>query len=351
MYENTNIYSGIKIVFSSYTLINRGTGFPDGYSDCSSIGGCEKSVPYSKAYDPLSTGYDSGIEGNYSRVHRDLIIVNSMRKSINLTELSEDELFFKERAKVFGYPTTILTTFIETTISTTIIETTKLPTIPSKPTDEISIKPNIPIIIETNKPLSEEDADTAISSEVIENLVGIIDDSNTTYLNETIFENCDLKDYFNGICKIYMNASEIITNDLLQYIESQILEGDLDDLLEGVINEEKKDYIIDNNNILLEITSSYNQNNKKYSNISTLQLGECEKILREKYNITEDQTLIILKIDYYEDGLLTPIIEYEIFHPITKEQLNLEYCNEAKISLIIPASIDEDNLLLYNFSR
>ena len=356
MYENTNIYSRIKIVFSSYTLINRGTGFPDGYSDCSSIGGCEKSVPYLKAYDPLSIGYDSGIEGNYSRIHRDLIIVNSMRKSINLTELSEDELFFEERAKVFGYPstipTTILTTFIEKTISTTIIETTKLTNIPSKPSDEIPNEPIIKIstIIETTKNGYEENTDTTISSEVKENLVEIIDDINTTYLNETIFENCDLKDYFNGICKIYMNDSEIITNDLLQNIESQILEGDLDDLLEDVINEEKKDYILDKNNIILEITSSYNQNNKKYNNISTLQLGDCEKILREKYNITEDQTLIILKIDYYEDGLLTPIIEYEIFHPITKEQLNLEYCNEAKISLIIPASIDEDSLLFYNFS-
>ena len=48
----------------------------------------------------------------------------------------------------------------------------------------------------------------------------------------------------------------------------------------------------------------------------------------------EEQTLIILKIDYYEEGSLTPIVEYEIFHPITKEALNLEYCNETKIKSV-----------------
>ena len=58
--------------------------------------------------------------------------------------------------------------------------------------------------------------------------------------------------------------------------------------------------------------------------------------------------LIIFKVDYYEEGLLTPIVAYEIIHPIIKEPLNLEYCNKTKINLLIPAIIDESNLLKYN---
>lgn len=121
-------------------------------------------------------------------------------------------------------------------------------------------------------------------------------------------------------------------------------------MLKAVINEDKQDLIIQENNILIEITSSYNQNNKVYNNISIIRLGECEDILKEKYNISEEETLIILKSDYYSEGLLIPLVEYEVFHPITKEKLNLDYCNETKINLLIPANIDEENLILYNTS-
>lgn len=101
----------IKLVLSSYSFMNNGgNGFPDGGSDCSACTGtqckenCNKSVPYQKAYDPSSTGYDCGgnggwKEGTYTRVHRDQQIVNAMRKWMGLNELSEDELYGKERMK------------------------------------------------------------------------------------------------------------------------------------------------------------------------------------------------------------------------------------------------------------
>ena len=43
-------------------------------------------------------------------------------------------------------------------------------------------------------------------------------------------------------------------------------------------------------------------------------------------------------------------MEYELFHPITKEKLNLDYCSDTKINLLIPTSIDEENLDKYNTS-
>ena len=48
-------------------------------------------------------GYDTGREGNYIRIHRDLTIVNTMRIFINLPELTENELYGAERQKFFGY--------------------------------------------------------------------------------------------------------------------------------------------------------------------------------------------------------------------------------------------------------
>ena len=135
---NNTIDSNIRIVFSSYSLTEQGTGFPDGLSDCSNISSCY-SVSYIKAYDPLSIGYDTGKEninwkdGNYSRIHRNMDIVNAMREWLTLQKLTEEELYRYERYKAFGFPTTIITT-IPTTMHTTIlttIPTTLLTTIPT----------------------------------------------------------------------------------------------------------------------------------------------------------------------------------------------------------------------------
>ena len=96
---------------TSYSFMNNGAaGFPDGKSDCSRCTGvqcknyCSKSVPYQKAYDPSSKGYDTGSggnwkEGSYTRVHRDIQIVNAMRKWMGLNSLNENELYGDEMKK------------------------------------------------------------------------------------------------------------------------------------------------------------------------------------------------------------------------------------------------------------
>jgi hypothetical protein len=48
------------------------------------------------------------------------------------------------------------------------------------------------------------------------------------------------------------------------------------------------------------------------------------------------------------EGLLIPIIGYEVYEPINKTKLDLSYCEESSISYNIPVSIDENNLFKYN---
>ena len=111
--SNTSIGSKIKLIYSSYSIMNNGGfGFPDGKSDCSKCineqcrNTCTKSVPFQKAYNPLSIGYDPGDssnwkEGTYSRVHRDFEIVNAMRQWMELnTFANENELYQYEKLKV-----------------------------------------------------------------------------------------------------------------------------------------------------------------------------------------------------------------------------------------------------------
>jgi len=111
MFTRTDNNWKIKLLLSSYSFMsNGGRGYPDGKSDCSRCTGdqcrnnCRKSVPYQKAYNPNSTGYDSGNswdwkEGTYTRVHRDSQIVNAMRQWMGLSQLSDEQLYGAERLK------------------------------------------------------------------------------------------------------------------------------------------------------------------------------------------------------------------------------------------------------------
>ena len=102
--------------------------------------------------------------------------------------------------------------------------------------------------------------------------------------------------------------------------------------------------------ILFARTSSENQNNKEYINISKIFLGQCENILKKEYKLDDNQTLIIFKIDYYKSNSLIPIIGYEIFDSDLKQKLDLNFCKNENINinLSIPVEIDENNLYKYD---
>ena len=87
---NNNDDYPIRLILSSYYWEDNSIGVPDGLSDCSkcttTCDSC-KSVQYKPAYVATSCGYDSG-SGVYTRVHRDMSIVNAMRKWMNLPSIS-----------------------------------------------------------------------------------------------------------------------------------------------------------------------------------------------------------------------------------------------------------------------
>ena len=80
--------------------------------------------------------------------------------------------------------------------------------------------------------------------------------------------------------------------------------------------------------------------------MSSIDLLECENILKEKYKINKNESLLIFKIDYFIEELNIPIIKFEIFNPKNHEKLDLNFCE--KININIPVSINEEILFKYN---
>ena len=160
-------------------------------------------------------------------------------------------------------------------------------------------------------------------------------------------DNLSSKSFFLSLYNNDEKNNSLTKDEIIKNIREDIINHNLDTVIEKVV-EEKEDVFIKKDNTLFQITTSENQNNNTYSNVSTIKLGDCERILRDKYDIKDNETLIILKIDYNVTGLLIPIIGYEVYHPRNKSKLDLSYCEESSITYNIPVSIDEDSLYKYD---
>ena len=170
-------------------------------------------------------------------------------------------------------------------------------------------------------------------------------DSTNINSNKEYIEECKPIDFLNYLCKTNNNVDK---DNMVKNIRMDIENHSLDTLISDIIIKEKKDYIVKDNDTIYQITSTEIQNNYNYNNISKIILGECEYILKRKYNISENGSLIIFKVEYNKSDSLIPIIGYEVFHPDNKSQLDLTYCKDEMVNFSIPVIIDEDNLYKYD---
>ena len=94
----------------------------------------------------------------------------------------------------------------------------------------------------------------------------------------------------------------------------------------------------------ITLTTSQNQRNNSNNNITLIDLGDCEIELRKYYNLTNNETLYIKKIDVLQEGMKIPKIEYSVYCKLSGtnlEKLNLSICENAKLFLSVPVSISE----------
>ncbi len=119
----------------------------------------------------------------------------------------------------------------------------------------------------------------------------------------------------------------------------------------------------DNKNNINEIISNFDGNtilipdesktyqisylSKQMQNLSVINLGYCENILKEQNGIDLKEELIIYKIEYYFPEFQIPIIEYKIFDK-KGNQLSLDCCSNTSIEYQIPVTINESEIYKYD---
>ena len=202
-------------------------------------------------------------------------------------------------------PTTIITT-IPTTIITTI------------PTTIIT---NIPKTIITTIPTTE------------------INKVPTTSSISTF--KCEYNDLINMFCSF------------LNYNNLEIYSKIISELIKEYPNNGTSVVIEGEDNYAFQLTTSENEKktiNGEYDNnynLSMIDLGDCEDLLKKENNIDEDTELIILKYEKMTNVAYEKNVQYEVFDPIEKKKLDLSICQTTSIDIYIPVTLSEKTQSLY----
>ena len=148
---------------------------------------------------------------------------------------------------------------------------------------------------------------------------------------------------------------------ILKLLKDELGESNLDDINKvykalsnfiqnGNISSFNEDTIMKGENITYQFTTTENQKNSKQSNdVSVIDLGECEKIIKKNISNENDPTpLLILKIDIKKEETKTTAVEYEVYNPYTKKKIDLSICQSKSISIYAPVSLNQQETSLYN---
>ena len=107
--------------------------------------------------------------------------------------------------------------------------------------------------------------------------------------------------------------------------------------------------IIQAQNAIFELSTVDFQKYYDNTNFSSVDLGECENVLRERHTIPKENPLLILKLDIKKNETKSTYVQYEVYDSVSLQKLNLEYCKNLNLKIIIyvPAQLDSTSISLY----
>ena len=165
------------------------------------------------------------------------------------------------------------------------------------------------------------------------------------------FQN-DIKEIIKNILdskKEKLNEEGIkVYDDILKIIEKKFTSENYD--TSNLDNGEEE--IIYTEKLYITLSAYENQKNEISNNMTKIDLGECEYLLRNFYNISYNESLYIKKIDIQQEGMKTLKVEYNVYAKLYGKnliKLNLTICEKTKISILIPIVLS-DNLDKYNIN-
>ena len=142
-----------------------------------------------------------------------------------------------------------------------------------------------------------------------------------------------MKDKYNNSEIYYILINNILYTYSSENNKNIIIEGE-DDIIFQITNEKNELELLKNNNF----SNDYNS--------SIIDLAECELLLKDKYNINKNNSLIFLKQEKITSKSSEKNIKYECFDPYNKTKLNLSVCSGIYINLYVKLGLSDETILI-----
>ena len=169
-------------------------------------------------------------------------------------------------------------------------------------------------------------------------------------------KNCPIKYISDNLCiiniqKEYNNDNKKSYDILLKKFEIEFTSSNY-----NTSNLEKgENEVILHDQMTITLSTTDNQkSNINNTKTTTVDLNECEDVLRNVYNIPNNEKLFMKKIDIEQKGMNIPKISYEVYSILNGSnlvKLNLSFCENIKVDISIPLTLTEDIDKLNSSSR
>ena len=100
------------------------------------------------------------------------------------------------------------------------------------------------------------------------------------------------------------------------------------------------------NGYAFQLSNSLSQIASEDSDFSNIDLGECEALIKETYDIPEDTSLIFFKFENIGSTSKERDIQYEVYNPLNYEKLNLSLCQDLKIEINVQTDLKNETIEL-----
>ena len=164
----------------------------------------------------------------------------------------------------------------------------------------------------------------------------------TNLITQSAKKECNYENYINHLCNVIdvdiVTTGENFIKDIL--ISYPIIKG--------------KSVTASDGNVTFQITTGENEikclegNCDDNRGLSVIDFRACETLLRNKYHISENVSLIYFKMESISNNVYERNIQYEIYEPFNKTKLDLSICQNVSIDIYIPIELSEKTQRLYD---
>ena len=159
-------------------------------------------------------------------------------------------------------------------------------------------------------------------------------------------ENCDINEMQLDLCitKYFSNETNPENKIIDKKFES--VENSLTSENYNTSNlDNGKNEVIKDEKFTITLTTTESQKSNKNTNMTTIDLGPCEKLLKDHYKIKDNELLYMKQIEVYQEELNIPIIQYDVYAKLNGDnlvKLNLTVCQNEKVDISIKVKISDD---------